>query len=591
MKKLNKTNIKDSLGGTLNGKEVCTLFGEDSLPRGFNKNEDGSPMRTTLPSRARALASLYRWAIPAIRDAIDIDLPVSYKVAVVVKPGHGSTTLSRTFFSILRDYIVTDNSINSKIDVIIGNKSGLMASASSAQTNSQELIISQVNAIVIMDGLPPQDNMDAQQKDALKRSMVFAFVTSEQEANKYFGEDLIIIKIPQLTNTEVLQIAQMRNYISEKNTSKQGKLIQDINNLLDKGVAPRTILNFLSVSNGIRYSNPTSVEDLFNIENGFEQITNTYSNLNTFEHIPTEQLTTFMKRKVFGQDIAIQLLVETIAMIRYGLVSSDRPVISAMFLGQTGVGKTHIARVLSEALFGREDIVRIDMSEYDQPHSTSKLFGSDPGFVGYGSDTPLVREISKRSKGIILLDEIEKAHKSVHNGLLPLLDYGKFTTGDGKVIDATGYIIIMTSNALVDEVYNNKQLGFKDNTASEHTNSGALRRKLTTNGYFSPEFVNRVDVMVGFNNLDDKVCRMISKEMFTEMTDNLSKRGFNLEISKDYMDNLIKQREMEFGGRSIKRLVDNAKRQIVRIISANPDNKNINLSMDAISKTSSSMDW
>ena len=589
MKKLTKTNIKLGLSGDLTGQEIQQYFGDDALPRGFDIRVDNSIVKTTLASRIRILASLYRWAIPVIKDAVDNDLAVSYKVAVIIKSGHGATTLSRTFFSLLQDFILTDSSINSKIDVLIGNSAGMMSSATSAN-NNKSMLVSQINAIVILDGLPPQDKMDAAHKDALKRSVVFTFVTSEQEANKYFGEDLIVVEVPPLTNTEVLQIAEMRDYITKDKIEKQTKLIQDIHTLIDRGVAPRTILNFLSVSNGIRYSNPTSVTQLFSVENGFDQVVNNFSNLNLFEHIPTEQLTAFMKKKVFGQDVAIQLLVETIAMIRYGLVSSDRPIISAMFLGQTGVGKTHIARVLSEALFGREDIVRIDMSEYDQPHSTSKLFGSDPGFVGYGTDTPLVREIKKRSKGVILLDEIEKAHKSVHNGLLPLLDYGKFTTGDGKVIDATGYIIIMTSNALVKELHNNKQLGFNRDNNSGGIGSGQLRNQLISNDYFAPEFVNRIDVMVGFNDLDDKVCRLIAKDMFTEVTNNLSKRGYNLTIQKDYIDELISNREHEFGGRSIRRLVDNAKRQIVRIISKNPELHDINLSIES-TKDAIATDW
>jgi ATP-dependent Clp protease ATP-binding subunit ClpA len=303
-----------------------------------------------------------------------------------------------------------------------------------------------------------------------------------------------------------------------------------------------------------------------------------HTDIATFETVPLNLLEDYIKAEIYDQDEAVKDVTDSIAMLQYGLNDSDKPIHSMLFLGPTGVGKTELAIVLSKALFGRKDIVRIDMSEYSQPHHVEKLFGSAPGYVGYGQETKLTREIKRRNKGIILLDEIEKAHPEVHNALLQLLDYGKFTTGTGAVIDATGYIIIMTSNALVKEAGSfTKQIGFGEKIISDVKNDQKARKLLIERENFSPEFVNRIDSVIYFDSISDRTAEKILIKFMKEMKDSLMDKGITLTWSEAYIKDLISKRDPNFGGRGVRRLTSTPKMEIISILRKNPSLKEINL--------------
>ena len=219
------------------------------------------------------------------------------------------------------------------------------------------------------------------------------------------------------------------------------------------------------------------------------------------------------------------------------------------------------------------------MSEYSKPHHIEKLIGSSPGYVGYGTDTKLVRELKKNERGILLFDEIEKAHKDVLNGLLHILDAGIITSGAGEVINLKGYIIIMTSNALTEQVFNAKnKIGFDDNSLKADIDPETIRSSLVSTFTFSPEFVNRIDSIVVFDELNDSVTDMIIKDMLEELKKQLLiSANKKLVVESDYIEWIKETRNKKFGGRDIRRIIESSKRKIARLLMKKNENSIIKL--------------
>ena len=211
-----------------------------------------------------------------------------------------------------------------------------------------------------------------------------------------------------------------------------------------------------------------------------------------------------LHRRVVGQNEAVDAVAKAIRRSRVGLQDSKRPIGSFLFMGQTGVGKTELSKAIAEAMFDDENnIVRIDMSEFMESHSVSKLIGSPPGYVGYDEGGQLTETIRRRPYSVVLFDEIEKAHPDIFNALLQILDDGRLTDGQGRTVSFKNTIIIMTSNLGAEEVkQHRKSLGFggdeEEEIAPKDIYLNALKRK------FKPEFINRIDVVCIFDNLTDE---------------------------------------------------------------------------------------
>lgn len=266
-----------------------------------------------------------------------------------------------------------------------------------------------------------------------------------------------------------------------------------------------------------------------------------------------------LHNRVIGQEEAVKSISKAIRRGRVGLKDPKRPVGSFIFLGPTGVGKTELCKALSEAMFGDEkSLIRVDMSEFMEKHSVSKLVGSPPGYVGYDEGGQLTEKVRRRPYSVLLFDEIEKAHPDIFNILLQILEDGRLTDSQGRVVDFRNTIIIMTSNVGARSITEPKRLGFsvaKDETAKNYEEMksnvmGELKRM------FRPEFLNRIDDIIVFHPLSEDNIREIVKLMTDVLVKRLKGNDIYLEVSEEVLAHLAKKGyDPIFGARPLRRAI------------------------------------
>lgn len=270
-----------------------------------------------------------------------------------------------------------------------------------------------------------------------------------------------------------------------------------------------------------------------------------------------------LKSTVIAQDKAIDKIVRSIQRNRLGLKDPNRPIGVFMFLGPTGVGKTYLAQQLAEQMFGTKDaLIRIDMSEYSEKFNTSRLVGAPPGYVGYGEGGQLTEKVRRHPYSIVLLDEIEKAHGDVFNLLLQVLDEGRMTDGNGRMVDFRNTIIIMTSNAGTRQLKDFRHgIGFNassidgamDEKSKEYARS-VVQKALSRQ--FAPEFLNRLDEIITFDQLDTDATRKIVDTELSKLRHRLHNNGYNINVADDAKDFLaLKGYDPQFGARPLKRAI------------------------------------
>ena len=266
-------------------------------------------------------------------------------------------------------------------------------------------------------------------------------------------------------------------------------------------------------------------------------------------------LESILHERVVGQPEAVSAVARAIRRARSGLKDPSRPIGSFMFLGPTGVGKTELAKALAEAMFGSEDnMIRIDMSEYMERYSTSRLIGSAPGYVGYDEGGQLTEKVRQKPYSVVLFDEVEKAHPDVFNILLQVLDDGYLTDSKGRKVDFRNTILIMTSNLGATTLRDEKSVGFG---AADHANdykavSATIHEELRK--AFRPEFLNRIDETIVFHSLNRDELHEIVKLMATEIVDRVAQQGIKIKITPAAIDVVAKAGfDPEYGARPIRR--------------------------------------
>ncbi len=260
--------------------------------------------------------------------------------------------------------------------------------------------------------------------------------------------------------------------------------------------------------------------------------------------------------QVIAQDEAVDKLVRAITMSRIGLKGADRPIGTFMFVGPTGVGKTHLVKCLAQYMFGRKDaLIRIDMSEYGEKYSTSRLVGAPPGYVGYEEGGQLTERVRRHPYSVILLDEIEKAHPDVFNTLLQVMDEGRMTDGNGTTVDFRNTVIIMTSNSGTRQLGEFGQgVGFNAADTVGETADSIIRKALKRQ--FAPEFLNRLDDIILFRPLTKDSAKQIANLEFNDLKDRLEKMGLHLEVTDSLLDFIVNHGfEPQYGARSLKRAI------------------------------------
>lgn len=285
------------------------------------------------------------------------------------------------------------------------------------------------------------------------------------------------------------------------------------------------------------------------------------------------KLEDILHERIIGQDEAVKAVSRAVRRARVGLKDPKRPIGSFIFLGPTGVGKTELSKALAEAMFGSENnLIRVDMSEYMEKHTVSKLIGSPPGYVGFDEGGQLTDKIRKSPYSVILFDEIEKAHPDVFNILLQILEDGRLTDSKGKTVNFKNTIIIMTSNAGASRIRKQRSLGFSFTSAEDNDEYEKMKEALTEElkKTFRPEFLNRIDDIIVFRELEKQDIKQIIRIMLTNVSDRLKTQGISVDFN-DKAQELIFEKGYDpvYGARPLRRAItkmveDNVSEEILK---------------------------
>ena len=265
-----------------------------------------------------------------------------------------------------------------------------------------------------------------------------------------------------------------------------------------------------------------------------------------------------LHQRIIGQEEAVTAVSRAIRRARAGLQDPKRPIGSFIFLGPTGVGKTELCRALGEAMFGDEDaLIRVDMSEYMEKHTVSRLIGSPPGYVGYEEGGQLTEAVRRKPYSVVLLDEVEKAHPDVFNILLQILEDGRLTDNSGRVVNFKNTIIVMTSNAGAHSIHSGRSLGF-GGTIETVRDYETMKEKIMVEvkDIFRPEFINRVDELIVFHQLKEEDISQIAKLMIDQVAKRLAEKGMKLQYNNQVVNLLAKEGyDPQYGARPLRRVI------------------------------------
>ncbi|MCT6890758.1 MAG: ATP-dependent Clp protease ATP-binding subunit, partial [Lactobacillus sp.] len=365
------------------------------------------------------------------------------------------------------------------------------------------------------------------------------------------------IKSGKGSNNQLLQLNdQIEKVIGEKNHAAvnqnfaKAAQLQERQNSLQRRQDELTTKLDESTSKGAI----VQPEDVAKVVSNWTGVPVTQMNRDETKHLAN--LEKDLHKRIIGQDKAVSAVSRAVRRSRSGIKDENRPIGSFLFLGPTGVGKTELAKAIAAAIFGSENnLIRIDMSEYMDQIANSKLIGSAPGYVGYDEGGQLTEQVRRHPYSVVLLDEVEKAHPDVFNLLLQVLEDGFLTDSKGRKVDFKNTIIIMTSNLGSRSLFETQALGFNaDNTSQTKLRQDRVRQALKE--FFRPEFLNRIDETIIFDELDQKQLRQIVTLLTRKLIDRLHKQGVQLKISTAALDKIAKDGyNPEMGARPLRRAI------------------------------------
>ena len=372
-------------------------------------------------------------------------------------------------------------------------------------------------------------------------------VVDEASAKARLGNDKGIKEVEELRR----KINELETELEQAIIDADAELAKSLHEEIESIEKKQDKLKKRYESDKKRRSIVVSEEDIADVVSGWTKIPVSKLTKSEAERLKTLEKT--LHKRVIGQNEAVDAIAKAVRRGRVGIKAENRPVGSFLLLGPTGVGKTEISKALAEAMFGNEDsIVRVDMSEYMEKHSVSKMIGSPPGYVGYEEGGQLSERIRKNPYSVVLFDEIEKAHPDVFNILLQVLDDGHITDAHGKKIDFKNTIIIMTSNAGAASIMTPKNLGFSADDSKEASyekmKSGVMEEVKRT---FKPEFINRIDEIIVFHSLTKEDMKQIAALMIKELSERV-KNQMNITLNiKAQVKNYIAEKgyDPKYGAR------------------------------------------
>ena len=350
-------------------------------------------------------------------------------------------------------------------------------------------------------------------------------------------------KITKLKKSKELEIKKQKFENAAKIRDKEKKMLENLKVLQDNYTNSED--NFIEVTD-------LDVADTVSMMTGIP-----IKKINQKDSDKILKINNIIKKNIIGQDEAIDKVVSAIQRSRAGFKNPNQPIGSFMFLGPSGIGKTELAKQLSNAVFHREDsLIKIDMSEYMERYNVSRLIGAPPGYVGYEEGGHLSEKVRRNPYSIVLFDEMEKAHSDVYNILLQILDEGHLTDSLGHDIDFRNTIIIITTNVGTQQVSSSK-IGFADEKSKiKNDNSSNIKKEI--NKYFKPEFLNRIDDIITFNSLTEKNLYKIIDLQLNDLRYNLTKKNMKLQVNPTAKKVLLQNgSHREWGARPIRRIIQN----------------------------------
>ena len=384
--------------------------------------------------------------------------------------------------------------------------------------------------------------------------------------------------------SELDNVKNDKNQAVKNQKYEQAASFRDKEKIIEKKLNSAQVLWEEECKKNKEIVNEESIADVVSMMTGIP-----LNKLKQSESNKLSKLSSIVKKSIIGQDKAIEKVVKSIQRNRAGLKDPKKPIGSFIFLGQTGVGKTQLAKILAKELFDSEDaLIRVDMSEYMEKFAISRLIGAPPGYVGYEDGGQLTEKIRRKPYAVVLLDEIEKAHPDVFNMLLQVLDDGFLTDSLGRKIDFTNCVIIMTSNIGVKKIQDfGSGVGF--GTTAKKSQEDSFTQKTIMNSLqkkFAPEFLNRIDEVIIFNSLSEQNIHSIIEIELEKLYERINELGYKIKLSKKAKDFLCKKGyDKKYGARPLKRTIQ---KHVEDLIAAEILNSSINdgdtITIDHVSK-------
>lgn len=548
------TLLEQSLTVSVTADKIVETYKSAPVIQPYQIVDQPQISKNLTTQRKEELADIINWLMPCIKQTVSRKNALSSSVFIVAMgQGQGKTTMVEALQKSII-YITKE--------ILKVHKKNIVKVTLNSEIDAQNLDVTQYapGSIVIFDG------MMKSQAILSVEDVNYVIFTETKTANKiktlFSHNPVYTIELADMNITQTMELI-FKRFICEEEL--RPKIYMSVQKLLEAQVSPKKILSLLDYS--------SELENQVNSSDGFK------FNQTTLEYVAhhagitfgydfnLSTLETSLKKRVYGQDHVLDLLIESVGIAKYGMSRKNRPLLTAIFGGPTGVGKTETASGLSDHLFGKDTLIRVDMGEYTEHHSVSRLIGSPPGYVGYATDTAFAAALKKTTRRVILFDEIEKAASNIHELLLGMLDSGRLTLSTGELLDLRESVIIMTTNALADQAGKSK-LGFQETEESRNLLSN-YREALLKNKVFAPEFVNRMDLVLPFKVLDKTAASAIALREIEQIREELSYQGFTLSYTQEAFDKALKNSDSSQGGRGIIRSIDSWKREIVSKIRKN----------------------